>query len=113
MKKHFLVFSAIFGFLLVIGAAVVIFNIDQVVNNLDMLVERYRKERNCSKVLLAIKKVQQDGFLHQTYDGADAAEMNKRIANMDQIVSTCFSCHHPQPVAQKIKSFVRQAGSGF
>ena len=109
MKKHFLIIIAIFSFLLVIGAAVVIYNIDQAINNLDELVVRYQKERNCTKVLIAIKKVQQDGFLHHSYDGVDVVEMDKRIANMDQIVATCSSCHHPQPVAEKIKSFTTQA----
>jgi signal transduction histidine kinase len=105
MKKQFLTLIAFFGFLLVIGATVLIFHIDQAINNLDNLVERYQKERNCTKVLIAIKKVQQDGFLHHTYDEVDMREMDKRIANMDHVVNTCSSCHHPQQIAQKIKSF--------
>jgi hypothetical protein len=108
MKKQFLILTAIFGFLLVISATGVIFNIDQAINNLDDLVERYQKERNCTNVLIAIKKVQQDGFLHQTYDGADITAMDKRIDNMDQVVSTCSSCHHPPAIAEKIESFTRQ-----
>ena len=108
MKKQFLILTAIFGFLLVISATGVIFNIDQAINNLDELVERYQKERNCTNVLIAIKKVQQDGFLHQTYDGPDITAMDKRIDNMDQVVSTCSSCHHPPPIAEKINSFTKQ-----
>jgi signal transduction histidine kinase len=108
MKKKFLILITIYGFFLVVGATVVIFNIDLAISNLDELVERYQKERNCTKVLMAIKKVQQDGFLHHTYGDTDMMEMDQRIANMDQIVSTCTSCHHPPPIAQKIESFTRQ-----
>jgi signal transduction histidine kinase len=111
MKKKVLILIAFFGFLLVIGATVVIFNIDLTINNLDELVERYQKERDCTKVLLSIKKVQQDGFLHHTYDDANITEMDKRIANMDQIVSSCSSCHHPPAIAEKIKVFTKQTAN--
>jgi hypothetical protein len=69
MKKKVLTLIAIFSFSLVISAAFIIFHIDQAITNLDALVELYQKERNCTKILIAIKKVQQDGLLHHTYNG--------------------------------------------
>lgn len=108
MKKQFLILNTIFGFFLVIGAGIIIFNIDQTINNLDKLVERYQKERNCTKILISIKKIQQDGFLHHHYDEADLAAMERRITNLDEDVETCTTCHHPLVIKKKIESFTKR-----
>ena len=108
MKKQFLILSAVFGLLLVIGAAIIIFNIDQTINNLDELVERYQKERKCTKILISIKKIQQDGFLHHHYNGADLIAMERRITNLDEVVETCTSCHHPAVIRKKIEAFSKR-----
>ncbi len=104
MKKQFLILITIFGLLLVIGATIIIFNIDHTINNLDKLVERYKKERKCTKILISIKKIQQDGFLHHHYDDADLKAMENRVAHMDKVIDTCTFCHHPPVILQKIKS---------
>lgn len=108
MKKKFLILISIFGLFLVIGATVVIFNIDLALDNLDRLVERYQKDRKCTKILMAIKEVQQDGFLHHTYDDSDKTGMDKRITRMDEIVTSCSSCHHPPEVKKKIETLTRR-----
>ncbi len=104
MKKQFFTLSTIFGFLLIVGAAIIIFNIDQTTNNLDGLVKRYQKEKKCSKILISIKKIQQDSFLHHHYDSADLTAMNKRIAHLDATLNTCKFCHHPQGIRQRINT---------
>ena len=108
MKKKLLILISLFGLLLVVGATVVIFNIDHAISNLDELVARYQKERKCTKVLMAIKKVQQDGLMHHTYDNFDQAGMDKRITQMDKIITNCSSCHHPPEIAEKIKILTRK-----
>ncbi len=108
MKKKFLILITIFGLFLILGATVVIFNIDMAISNLDQLVERYQKDRKCTKILMAIKEVQQDGFLHHTYDDSDKAGMDKRITKMDEIVTSCASCHHPAKVRETIKTLTRK-----
>lgn len=112
MKKRFLILSTLFGILLVIGAAIIIFNIDQTINNLDGLVARYQKERKCSKVLISIKKIQQDSFLHHHYGTADLKAMEKRISHMDLVVDKCQFCHHPPTIRKRIDSF-RQKEKDF
>ena len=109
MKKKFLILISIFGLLLVLGATVVIFNIDQAISNLDDLVVRYQKERKCSKILMAIKEVQQDGFLHHTYDHVDLTRMHQHITRMETIITSCSSCHHPQEIKQKIEVLTGKA----
>jgi signal transduction histidine kinase len=108
MKKKFLILISIFGLFLILGATVVIFNIDLAISNLDRLIERYQKDRKCTKILMAIKEVQQDGFLHHTYDDSDKAGMDKRITKMDEIVTSCSSCHHPAEVTEQLKTLTRK-----
>lgn len=109
MKKQFLTLLSVFVLLLAAGATVAIININIIISNLDDLVGRYQKERKCTKILMAIKEVQQDGFLHHTYDPIGAAEMDKRISTMGNIINTCSSCHHPQPIAERINTLILQA----
>lgn len=111
MKKQFLILLSVFVLILVAGTTVAIININQTISNLDDLVGRYQKERKCTKILMAIKKVQQDGFLHHSYDAIGAAEMNKRIVTMGEMVETCSSCHHPRPITEKISTFTQQASA--
>ena len=109
MKKRFLSLLAFFVLIMIGGAFLVISNIDKAINNLDNLVQRYQKERNCTKVLIAIKKVQQDGLLHHGYNSEARIKMNKNIAAMHKTVESCSSCHHPAAIIEKIQPFIQEA----
>ncbi len=112
MKKRFLTLLSLIVLILVLGTTFVIFNIEQAINSLDDLIGRYEKDRNCTRVLMEVKKVQHDGILHRTNGDTKNNEMLNQIVALGKTASSCTTCHHPQPVADKIKSF-SQKGVAF
>ncbi len=109
MKKRFLTLLAVAILVLVLGTTFVILNIDQSISSLDNLVGRYEKERKCTRVLMAIKKVQQDGILHHTYGELGAEAMKARVADLGKKTASCANCHHPAAVAEKVREFSQKA----
>lgn len=109
MKKRFLTLLAIAIMVLVLGTTFVIVNIDQAISSLDNLVGRYEKDRKCTKVLMAIKKVQHDGILHHTLGEVGSEGMQVRVADLGRKATSCASCHHPEPVAEKVRDFSQKA----
>ncbi|MBU1232339.1 MAG: HAMP domain-containing protein [Proteobacteria bacterium] len=112
MKKRFLTLLALITLILVLGTTFVILNIEQAISSLDDLIGRYEKDRNCTRVLMEVKKVQHDGILHRTSGDTGNYEMLNRITALGKSAASCTSCHHPQPIADKIRSF-SQKGVAF
>lgn len=111
MKKRFLTLLSAIVLVLVLGTTFVILNIERAISSLDDLVSRYEKDRKCTRVLVAIKKVQHDGILHHTYGSAAGMEMRERIAELGRITVSCTTCHHPSPVATRVEHFAHKAAA--
>ena len=111
MKKRFLALLAVIVLVLVTGTTFVILNIEQAISSLDDLVGRYEKDRKCVRVLSAIKNVQRDGILYHTYGEVGINEMQDRIAVLGQATASCANCHHPSPVADRIRAFSQKAAA--
>lgn len=112
MKKRFLTLLTLITLTLILGTTFVILNIEQAISSLDDLIGRYEKDRNCTRVLMEVKNVQHDGLLHRSDTDTGNEEMLNRIVDLGKTASSCTSCHHPQPVADKIRSF-SQKGAAF
>ncbi len=111
MKKRFLSLLAVIVLVLGLGTTFVILNIEQAISSLDDLVGRYEKDRKCVRVLMAIKKVQQDAILHHRYGTIGVDEMQGRVAVLGRKTATCTTCHHPQPVADKVNDFSEKSAA--
>lgn len=111
MKKRFLTLLAAIVLVLVLGTTFVLLNIEQAISSLDALVSRYEKDRKCTRVLVAIKKVQHDGILHHTYGPAAGLEMRERVDELGRITASCTTCHHPSPVAGRVEHFADKAAA--
>lgn len=109
MKKRFLTLLIFAVLVLVLGTTFVIVNIDQAISSLDDLVARYEKDRKCTRILMAIKKVQHDGILHHNYGKIGADGMQVRVADLGRKAASCASCHHPPSVADKVRDFSQKA----
>ncbi len=109
MKKRFLILLATIVLVLGLGTTFVIFNIEQAISSLDDLVSRYEKDRKCTRILIAIKKVQQDGILHHTYGEIGIDEMEERIDELGEMATACTGCHHRPEVAKRVNQFAGQA----
>lgn len=105
MKKRFL--SLLLGIVLILslGTTFVIYHIDQAISSLDHLVERYEKERKCTQILIATKKVQQDILLHNSYSEEELSAIPARFSQFVHRRASCGTCHHPESIANKIRDF--------
>lgn len=109
MKTRFFSLLAIFVLIMIGSATLVINNIDLAIDNLDNLVLRYQKERNCTKVLISLKKVQQDSILHHRYNPNENIKMKQHITAFHNSVASCANCHHRPEITKKIMTFTTQA----
>lgn len=105
MKKRFLTLLAGIVLILSLGTTFVIYHIEQAIYSLDHLVERYEKDRKCTQVLMAIKKVQQDILLHHSYTEEETLAITDRLEQFSLKRGSCVTCHHPEPIEGRIRVF--------
>lgn len=105
MKKRFLTLLAGIVLILSLGTTFVIYHIEQAIYSLDHLVERYEKDRKCTQILMAIKKVQQDILLHHSYSKEETVAIGERLELFSRKRGSCVTCHHPEPIEGRIRVF--------
>jgi methyl-accepting chemotaxis protein len=105
MKKRFLTLLAGIVLILSLGTTFVIYHIEQAIYSLDHLVERYEKDRKCTQILMAIKKVQQDILLHHSYSTEETLAIADHLEQFSHKRGSCVTCHHPEPIEGRIRVF--------
>jgi two-component system sensor histidine kinase AtoS len=104
MKKKIIISLSIFSLVFFLGGIYIMVTIQKSTSTLNDLIRQHQVEILREHLLLQIKRVQTDLSLHNTRYAQGVDTIIIHVRNLDQIVNTCFDCHH----SGQIFAFLRQ-----
>ena len=111
MKKKIIVGLAAYAVVFSLGGIYVLNTIGDATAELDNLVQLHQVEILREHYLLEIRRVQYDLILKDTRHARDFDTAVKHAVNMRAVVDACFSCHHEEPVLERIRELRAQTKS--
>jgi signal transduction histidine kinase len=103
VKRKIIIGLAVYAVVFSLGGVYVLHTIGDATAELDRLVQLHQVEILREHYLLEIRRVQYDLTLRGTHHSRDFDTAVKHAVNMRGIVEACFSCHHEEPVLERIR----------
>jgi signal transduction histidine kinase len=103
VKKKIIIGLAVYAVVFSLGGIYLLNTLGDATAELDNLVRLHQVEILREHYLLEIRRVQYDLTLKGTQHARDFETAVKHAVNMRSIVDACFSCHHREPVLERIR----------
>ncbi len=104
MKKKILTGLAIISLLFILSGIYTITSIERTTEKLDHLIQLHQIEILREHLLLEIKRAQMDLYLKDTRYARSIDTMVTHVRSMDNVVNSCFECHHSGPVEERLRA---------
>ncbi len=110
MKKKIIIALSIFVFFFLVGGIYIITTIETVTSRLDKLIKLHQVEILREHLLIQLKRVQNDLNLRNTLRARSIDTVITNVRNMEDLVETCFDCHHSKDKLERLKSLRLEIG---
>ena len=110
MKKKIIIGLSIFSFFFIVGGIYIITTIETVTSRLDNLIKLHQVEILREHLLIQIKRVQNDLNLRNTLRARSIDTVIIHVRNMEDIIKTCFDCHHSENEMERLNSLRLEIG---
>lgn len=110
MKKKVIIGLVVMSLLFILSGVYTITSIEQATEKLDHLIQLHQVEILREHLLIQIKRAQLDLYLKDTRYARSIDTMVTHVRAMDGMISTCFDCHHSQPVEGRLRALQSQSG---
>ncbi len=110
MKKKILLALGAFSIIFVGGGIYIIATIQTATSQLDHLIMLHQVEILREHLLINLRSVQSDLALIGTHHRRDLGTIVKNVKSMDDVVKSCFDCHHSETVLKRLTDLESQIG---
>ncbi len=104
MKKKIIIGLSIFAFFFLLGGIYIIASIETSTSTLDNLIKLHQVEILRERLLIQLKRVQNDLNLRNTLDARSIDTVITHVGNMEDLINTCFNCHHSENELERLSS---------
>jgi signal transduction histidine kinase len=104
MKKKIIIGLSIFVMFFLVGGIYIITTTETVTSRLNNLIKLHQVEILREHLLIQIKRVQSNLYLKNTLNAMTIDTVIADVRNMEDLVETCFSCHHSKNELERLKS---------
>ena len=104
MKKKIIIILSLFVFFFIFGGIYIISSIEKVTSRLDSLIVLYQVEIRRERLLLELKKVQNDLSVKGTRYASSVDSVIDHFKGMKQIADTCLDCHHSEKETKRLNN---------
>ncbi|MBI4680796.1 MAG: HAMP domain-containing protein, partial [Nitrospirae bacterium] len=104
MKKKIIIILSLFVFFFIFGGIYIISSIEKVTSRLDSLIVLYQVEIRRERLLLELKKVQNDLSVKGTRYARSVDSVIEHFKGMKQIADTCLDCHHSEKETKRLNN---------
>jgi two-component system sensor histidine kinase AtoS len=108
MKKKIIIVLSVFSLLLLLGGIYLIKAIGTNTSRFDKLILLHQVEILREHLLLNIRTVQADLYLHNTRHAQNAETIADHVSAMRNTISSCSGCHHAESVRMRIQDLNNQ-----
>jgi two-component system sensor histidine kinase AtoS len=108
MKKKIIIVLSVFSLLSLLGGVYLIRAIDGNTSRFDNLIMLHQAEILREHLLLNIRSVQADLYLHYSRRAPKTEKFVDHVRTMGNAISVCTECHHEEPVAKRIEDLDQQ-----
>ncbi|MCK5505609.1 MAG: PAS domain S-box protein [Thermodesulfovibrionia bacterium] len=102
MKKKIIIGLSIFSLIFLLGGIYIISAIETATTKLDNLITLHQVEILREHLLIQMKRVQSDINLKNTRYARNIDTVISNVINMENTVTSCFSCHHDENMQQRL-----------
>lgn len=110
MKKKIIIGLSIFVMFFLVGGIYIITTIETVTSRLDNLIKLHQVEILREHLLIQIRRVQSNLYLKNTLNAMTIDTVITDVRNMEDLVETCFHCHHSETNLERLKSLRLEIG---
>ena len=103
MKKKIIIVLSVFSLLLLLGGIYLIEAIGANISRFDRLILLHQVEILREHLLLNIRTVQADLYLHDTRHAQSDETIENHVRTMRSTIGMCFGCHHAENVRERIQ----------
>ena len=104
MKKKIIIGLSIFAFFFLLGGIYIIASIETSTSTLDNLIKLHQVEILRERLLIQLKRVQNDLNLRNTLHARSIDTVITHVGNMEDLIKTCFDCHHSENELDRLNS---------
>ncbi len=104
MKKKIIIILSLFIFFFIFGGIYIISSIEKVTSRLDSLIVLYQVEILRERLLLELKKVQNDLSVKGTRYASNVYSVIDHFKGMKQIADRCLDCHHSEKETKRLNN---------
>ncbi len=108
MKKKVVIGLVVMSLLFFLSGVYTITSIEQATEKLDHLIQLHQVEILREHLLIQIKRAQLDLYLKDTRHARSIDTMVTHVRAMDNMITTCFDCHHSRPVEERLRALQSQ-----
>ncbi len=102
MKKKIIIGLSFFSLIFLLSSVYTITTIEQATTKMDNLIKLHQVEILREHLLIQIKRAQSDLYLKDTPHARSIDTVVTHVRTMSNIITTCFSCHHTESVANRL-----------
>ena len=103
MKKKIIIILSAFSFVMVLGGLYLIQAIGANTSRFNQLVLLHQVEILREHLLLNIRSVQTDLYLHNTRRAQSTETVGRHISEMRKTINSCSECHHTESVSVRLR----------